>query len=146
MTKHLWREAITIVIGAIAPLAIAVAEGASAGKQPFVSPIFGNNMVLQRDKVNTIWGWSEPSDTLTAGIGDKTATGTAHARPTVVREDATSGGWRTLHEEDYGQADVRAEKYIGGRCVVEFRSPNDPSPRGFGWVAVILTAQPVNPT
>ena len=29
---------------------------------PFVSPIFGDNMVLQRGKVNTIWGWSEPGD------------------------------------------------------------------------------------
>ena len=25
---------------------------------PFVSPIFGDNMVLQRGKMNTIWGWS----------------------------------------------------------------------------------------
>ena len=30
---------------------------------PFVSPIFGENMVvLQRGKANTIWGWSEPVD------------------------------------------------------------------------------------
>ena len=26
---------------------------------PLVSPIFGDNMVLQRGKVNTIWGWSD---------------------------------------------------------------------------------------
>src|ERR1035441_5037653 len=30
--------------------------------QPFVSPIFADNMVLQRGKANTIWGWSEPGD------------------------------------------------------------------------------------
>jgi hypothetical protein len=26
---------------------------------PFVSPIFGDNMVLQRGKPDTIWGWSD---------------------------------------------------------------------------------------
>ena len=30
---------------------------------PFVSPIFGGNMVLQRGKPDVIWGWSEPGDT-----------------------------------------------------------------------------------
>ena len=30
---------------------------------PFVSPLFGDDMVLQRGKVDTIWGWSEPGDT-----------------------------------------------------------------------------------
>lgn len=29
---------------------------------PLVSPIFGENMVLQRGKANTIWGWSERGD------------------------------------------------------------------------------------
>ena len=33
-----------------------------ANPLPFVSPIFGENMVLQRGKANTIWGWSEPGD------------------------------------------------------------------------------------
>jgi sialate O-acetylesterase len=27
---------------------------------PFVSPMFGDNMVLQRGKLNTIWGWTNP--------------------------------------------------------------------------------------
>ena len=30
---------------------------------PFVSPLFGDDMVLQRGKMETIWGWSEPGDT-----------------------------------------------------------------------------------
>ncbi|MGC2399134.1 MAG: sialate O-acetylesterase, partial [Acidobacteriaceae bacterium] len=44
---------------------------------PFVSPIFADNMVLQRNKENTIWGWSDPGDTVRVRIGDKTASGTA---------------------------------------------------------------------
>ncbi len=50
---------------------------AEAKQLPLVSPIFGDNMVLQRGKANTIWGWSEPGDTITVQIGDTTATGVA---------------------------------------------------------------------
>ena len=46
---------------------------------PFVSPIFGDNMVLQRGKLDTIWGWSDPGDTVRVQIGDNTATATAGA-------------------------------------------------------------------
>lgn len=46
---------------------------------PFVSPIFGDNMVLQRGKPDTIWGWSKPGDTVRVRIGDRSATGTAGA-------------------------------------------------------------------
>jgi sialate O-acetylesterase len=45
---------------------------------PFVSPLFGDDMVLQRDKADTIWGWSEqPGDKVTVQIGDTIATGVA---------------------------------------------------------------------
>jgi sialate O-acetylesterase len=44
---------------------------------PFVATIFGDNMVLQRGKPNTIWGFSDPGDTVRVEIGDKSATGTA---------------------------------------------------------------------
>jgi sialate O-acetylesterase len=46
---------------------------------PLLSPIFGDNMVLQRGKANTIWGWSEPGDKVTVAIGDATASGVAGA-------------------------------------------------------------------
>jgi sialate O-acetylesterase len=42
---------------------------ATAKALPFVSPIFGDNMVLQRGKLNTIWGWSEPGDNVRVQIG-----------------------------------------------------------------------------
>lgn len=47
---------------------------------PFVSPLFGDDMVLQRDKLDTIWGWSDqPGDKVTVQIGDTTAIGIAQA-------------------------------------------------------------------
>ena len=51
---------------------------ATAAKSlPFVSPIFGDNMVLQRGKPDTIWGWSDPGDTVRVQIADQTASATA---------------------------------------------------------------------
>ncbi len=44
---------------------------------PFVSPIFGDNMVLQRGKANTIWGWSDPGDKIEVEIAGKKASGVA---------------------------------------------------------------------
>jgi sialate O-acetylesterase len=40
---------------------------------PFVSPMFGDNMVLQRGKPNAIWGWSKPGDAIRVEIGGHTA-------------------------------------------------------------------------
>jgi sialate O-acetylesterase len=44
---------------------------------PFVSPIFGDNMVLQRGKANTIWGWSDPGDKVRVEIARKTGSAIA---------------------------------------------------------------------
>ena len=49
----------------------------SAKPLPFVSPTFGDNMVLQRGKLNTIWGWSDPGDNVQVEIEGKTASGVA---------------------------------------------------------------------
>jgi hypothetical protein len=51
----------------------------SAAPLPFVSPIFGDNMVLQREKPNAIWGCSQPGDSVRVEIGESTATATAGA-------------------------------------------------------------------
>ena len=63
-------------------MAIASGRGFGAPPQaaaplPFVSPIFGDNMVLQREKPNAIWGWSQPGDTVRVEIGENSATATA---------------------------------------------------------------------
>jgi len=39
--------------------------------------IFGDNMVLQRGKSDTIWGWSDPGDAVRVEIGESTAIGSA---------------------------------------------------------------------
>ena len=44
---------------------------------PFVSPIFGDNMVLQRGKANTVWGWSDPGDTVRVEVAGKSASAVA---------------------------------------------------------------------
>ena len=46
---------------------------------PFVSPVFGDNMVLQRGKPDTIWGWSDPGDAIRVRIGEHSASATAGA-------------------------------------------------------------------
>jgi len=46
---------------------------------PFVSSMFGDNMVMQRGKTNTLWGWSEPGDNVRVEVGNKSASGVAGA-------------------------------------------------------------------
>ncbi|HZZ18122.1 MAG TPA: sialate O-acetylesterase [Opitutaceae bacterium] len=46
---------------------------------PFLSPIFGDNMVLQRGRPNNIWGWSKPGDRVKVDIESSSATGVAGA-------------------------------------------------------------------
>ncbi|MBV8630890.1 MAG: hypothetical protein JOZ83_08210 [Silvibacterium sp.] len=61
---------------------------------PFVSPMFGDNMVLQRGKANTIWGWSDPGDTVRVQIGDSTASavaGTDHRWQVKIQPPAPGG-------------------------------------------------------
>ena len=60
---------------------------------PFVSPIFGDNMVLQRGKANTIWGWSDPGDKVLVEIAGKQVSGIAGAdRRWQVRIDPPGAG------------------------------------------------------
>jgi sialate O-acetylesterase len=55
------------------------ATEATAKPLPFVSPLFGDNMVLQRGKANVMWGWSEPGDHIQIKIGEQTASAVAGA-------------------------------------------------------------------
>jgi sialate O-acetylesterase len=63
---------------------------------PFVSPIFGDNMVLQRGKPDAIWGWSEPGDTVHVQIGDHSASGVAgsdHRWQAKIQPPAVGGSY-----------------------------------------------------
>ncbi|MFO1478063.1 MAG: sialate O-acetylesterase [Verrucomicrobiota bacterium] len=46
---------------------------------PFVSPIFGDRMVLQRGKPNTIWGWARPGEKVTVEIAGRSESAVAGA-------------------------------------------------------------------
>lgn len=52
---------------------------------PFVSPMFGDNMVLQRGKPVRFWGWTRPGESVRVELDGRTAT--AKAEP--------SGRWQT---------------------------------------------------
>ena len=71
--------ATTAVTSILSLCCLATAQTAAPAPKPlpFVSPIFGDNMVLQRGKPNTIWGWSDPGDKVTVEIADKKASAVA---------------------------------------------------------------------
>jgi sialate O-acetylesterase len=53
---------------------------------PFVSPLFGDHMVLQRGKLNPIWGWAKPGEEIRVTIAENTIT-------TQTKDD---GRWSVL--------------------------------------------------
>jgi len=64
---------------AAAPASASVAAPAAVKALPLVSPIFTDNMVLQRGKLNTILGWAEPGSTVKVEIAGATVSGVAGA-------------------------------------------------------------------
>jgi sialate O-acetylesterase len=80
---HKWAGIALVATGLLfSGIFRALAQNAPESKTqalPFVSPIFGDNMVLQRDKADKIWGWSEPGDTIQVKIGSSTASAVAGA-------------------------------------------------------------------
>ena len=92
-----WAAAAMVVVFECRSLA-RQATPLSPAQLPFVSPIFGDNMVLQRGKVNTMWGWSEPGDTVRVQIEGKTASGVAGAdrRWEVRIQPPAAGGPYTI--------------------------------------------------
>lgn len=53
--------------------------GAAPAALPFVSPIIGEHMVLQRGQMNRVWGWATPGDEVRVAIGGMTAIAVAAA-------------------------------------------------------------------
>lgn len=90
---------VAVLLLAIDCSAVAQSPHETAAKPlPFVSPIFGDNMVLQRDKPNTLWGWSEPGDHVVVQIGERTASAVAGAdrRWQVKIQSPPAGGPYTI--------------------------------------------------
>ncbi len=57
----------------LAILTLLLAGSVRADSLPLVSPMFGDNMVLQRDKTNVIWGWAKPGESIQVALGGQTA-------------------------------------------------------------------------
>ena len=60
-------------------LALATLGLSAAESLPFVSPIFGDNMVLQRGEPNTFWGWTKPGEKVRVTIAGHTGEAIAGA-------------------------------------------------------------------
>jgi sialate O-acetylesterase len=78
--------------------ALLTAAAADNSSLPFVSPMFGDNMVLQRGKRDPIWGWAKPGDVIKVEIAGHTAKAVAGAdgRWQAEIEPPESGGPYTL--------------------------------------------------
>src|ERR1017187_2559491 len=90
------RKSVCTLIGAFVAGITAIAAETSL---PFVSPMFGDNMVLQRGKPNTIWGWSKPGEVVRveiAGHTTKTVTG-ADGRWQATIQPPAPGGPYTIN-------------------------------------------------
>jgi sialate O-acetylesterase len=55
---------------------VTAASDSARTTPPFLSPIFGDDMVLQRGKPNTFWGWSKKGDVIRVEIAGHSATAT----------------------------------------------------------------------
>jgi sialate O-acetylesterase len=70
----------------------------SGSELSFVSPIFGDNMVLQRGKPNTLWGWTKQGEEIRVTIADTTVKTVAKddGRWSVVIQPPAPGGPYTV--------------------------------------------------
>jgi sialate O-acetylesterase len=64
-------------VGILVLFCFAAASRAADSEKPFVHPLFADDMVLQRDMEDPIWGWTEPGKQVTVSMNGKTATATA---------------------------------------------------------------------
>ncbi|MGA2246552.1 MAG: sialate O-acetylesterase [Verrucomicrobiota bacterium] len=90
-------------------------QAAESPPPPLVSPIFGDNMVLQRGKPNPIWGWSKPGDfiqVIFAGQTHQTVAG-ADGRWQIQVQPPPTGGPYTLAISTAGQTVVLREILVG---------------------------------
>ena len=53
---------------------------AGQGSLPFLSPVFTDHMVLQRDQTNTFWGWTAPGTDVSVEVAGHRGHGVADAK------------------------------------------------------------------
>ena len=90
-SKFFW----VLIFAFVTSLATATA---GADSLPFVSPIFSDNMVLQRGKPDPVWGWAKPGDVIKVEMAGHTAKAVAGAdgRWQVAIQPPAPGGPYTL--------------------------------------------------
>ena len=139
ISKYL-RHVATVTVLPLAIHCSALAQGPSemaAKPLPFVSPIFGDNMVLQRGKPNTVWGWATPGEPIQIGIAGQTNRTVAGAdgKWQIRIEPPASGGPYTLtisstrHRAELHQVLVGDVWLCGGQSNMELglaRTQNGP--------------------
>ena len=124
MNSRFTRKRIAAFIGLVVSLSTAYAQPTPSAASPaatpasapsaqsllFVSPIFGNNMVLQRGEAETLWGWSEPGDRIQVEFVSVRASGVAgpDRRWQVAIQPPSAGGPYTVK--------------IAGRQIVELHN------------------------
>jgi sialate O-acetylesterase len=81
-----------------AATALVLTVSLASGAEPFLSPVFTDNMVLQRDQQDAVWGWSKPGDKITVSIAGQSTTSTAMAdgKWTVMLPPLPAGGPHTM--------------------------------------------------
>jgi sialate O-acetylesterase len=74
------KHAVAAFVAALVTIsgAMALADPATES-HPFLDPMFSDNMVLQRDRFDPVWGWTQPGQTITVAIAGRTASATAGA-------------------------------------------------------------------
>ncbi|TAK93802.1 MAG: hypothetical protein EPO07_17640, partial [Verrucomicrobia bacterium] len=68
-----------LCVAILTSLAGTALTAAAAPALPFVSPMFGDNMILQRGKTNTIWGWTKSGEAVRVELAGQTANAVANA-------------------------------------------------------------------
>ncbi len=64
---------------AVSGLLVTWAGASQAEDLPLVSPLFGSDMVLQRDRKDPVWGWTTPGTEVTVALDGRKSTATAGA-------------------------------------------------------------------
>ncbi|HLJ56982.1 MAG TPA: sialate O-acetylesterase [Chthonomonadaceae bacterium] len=73
------RAHLSALLLALVLTTAAAACRAQTDAKPFVSPVFGSNMVLQRRMPVPVWGWAQPDAKIAVSIEGRSATATAGA-------------------------------------------------------------------
>jgi sialate O-acetylesterase len=52
---------------------------------PFLSPVFTDHMVLQRDQKDAVWGWAKPGDQVTVSLAGQSAVAVAGSKSQEIQ-------------------------------------------------------------